>query len=183
MAALLHDIGKPATFADGHFIGHDSVGADLAGAFLERLRSPRSVRERIVHLIRHHMFSYEPNWSAAAVRRFIAKISLDGAAMESIEELFDLRAADNVGSGLPANAGRLDELRRRVDEAVAEGVVLDRGDLAVDGSDLMAELGIEQGPRLGRMLDVMLRRVQADPALNDRPSLLLIAQAMLADEP
>ena len=182
LAALLHDIGKPATFADGHFIGHDAVGAELAGAFLDRLRSPRSVRERIVHLIRNHMFSYEPNWSAAAVRRFIGKISLDGAATESIDELFDLRAADNVGSGLPADAGRLAEIRGRVAEALAEGVVLDRRDLAVDGADLMQELGIEQGPRLGRMLDAMLERVQADPALNDRPSLLLIAQAMLADE-
>ena len=182
LAALLHDIGKPATFADGHFIGHDAVGAELAGAFLDRLRSPRSVRERIVHLIRNHMFSYEPNWSAAAVRRFIGKISLDGAATESIDELFDLRAADNVGSGLPADAGRLAEIRGRVAEALAEGVVLDRRDLAVDGADLMQELGIEQGPRLGRMLDAMLDRVQADPALNDRPSLLLIAQAMLADE-
>ena len=99
LATLLHDIGKPATLADGHFIGHDSVGADLAGAFLDRLRSPRSVRDRIVHLVRHHMFSYEPTWSDAAVRRFILKIG-----HESIEELFELREADNVGSG-PARRG------------------------------------------------------------------------------
>ena len=49
---LLHDIGKPSTLADGHFIGHDSVGAELAGAFLDRLRSPRPVRERIVQAAR-----------------------------------------------------------------------------------------------------------------------------------
>jgi tRNA nucleotidyltransferase (CCA-adding enzyme) len=182
LAALVHDIGKPATFADDHFIGHDSVGADLAGEFLDRLRSPRAVRARIVHLVRHHMFSYEPNWSTAAVRRFIAKISQDGESMEAIEELFDLRAADNVGSGLPADAGRLPELRARVAEALAEGVVMDRGDLAVDGNDLMSELGLEPGPRLGRILDAMLERVQADPTLNDRPSLLLIARGMLGEE-
>ncbi len=182
LAALLHDIGKPATFADGHFIGHDAVGADLAGAFLDRLRAPRAVHERIVHLVRHHMFSYEPNWSAAAVRRFIAKISLDGSAMEALDELFELRAADNVGSGLPPGAGDLDALRARVAEALAEGVVLHRRDLAVDGDDLMIELGVAPGPRLGRVLDAMLARVQADPALNDRASLLLIAQGMLADE-
>jgi putative nucleotidyltransferase with HDIG domain len=181
LAALLHDIGKPATFADGHFIGHDAVGAELAGVFLDRLRSPRSVRDRIVHLIRHHMFSYESNWSTAAVRRFISKISVHGTAKEAIDELFDLRAADNVGSGVPADAG-LTELRARIADALAEGVVMDRGDLAIDGSDLMAELGVEQGPRLGRVLESLLERVQADPALNDRPSLLLIAQGMLTDE-
>ena len=74
LAALVHDIGKPSTFADGHFIGHDAVGAELAGEFLDRLRSPRAVRERVVHLVANHMFSYEPNWSSSAVRRFIAKI-------------------------------------------------------------------------------------------------------------
>ncbi len=178
LTALLHDIGKPATFADGHFIGHDSVGAVLAGAFLDRLRAPRVVRDRIVHLIANHMFSYEPNWSAAAVRRFITKVGPD-----ALEGLFDLRAADNVGSGLPPDAGGLDELRSRVADALAEGVVLDRGDLAIDGTDLMQELGIEPGPRLGRLLDAMLERVQADPSLNDRPSLLLLAQTLSTDEP
>ncbi len=182
LAALVHDIGKPATFADGHFIGHDTVGADLAGAFLERLRSPRVVRERVVHLVRNHMYSYESNWSDGAVRRFIAKMTLDGNASEALDELFDLRAADNVGSGLPADAGGLDELRARVAAALLEGVALDRGDLAVDGRDLMSELGLGPGPRLGRILDALLDRVQADPALNDGPTLLLLAQGMLGDD-
>jgi hypothetical protein len=182
LAAFVHDIGKPATFADGHFIGHDTAGADLAGAFLERLRSPKSVRERIVHLVRNHMFSYESNWSDAAVRRFIAKMTLDGTAPEALDELFELRAADNVGSDLPADAGGLDELRARVTAALLEGVALDRRDLVVDGRDLMTELGLEPGPRLGRILDSLLERVQGDPALNDGPTLLLLAQGMLADD-
>ena len=75
----------------------------------------------IVHLVRNHMFSYESNWSDAAVRRFIAKMTLDGAAPEALDELFELRAADNVGSGLPADAGGLDELRARVAAALLEG--------------------------------------------------------------
>jgi tRNA nucleotidyltransferase (CCA-adding enzyme) len=177
LAALVHDIGKPATFADGHFIGHDTVGADLADAFLDRLRAPRAVRDRVVHLVRQHMFSYEIHWSPAAVRRFIGKIG-----PREIEELFALREADNVGSGLPANAGRLDELRRRVAEALEEGVALHRGDLVIDGTDLMTEFGVEPGPRLGRVLEALLDRVQDDPALNDRPSLLLLAQGMLGEE-
>ncbi len=183
LTALVHDIGKPATFADGHFLGHETVGADLAGALLERLREPRDVRERVVHLVRNHMFSYEPNWSDGAVRRFIAKMSLDGTAPEAIDELLALRAADNVGSGLPPDAGRLEELRTRVAAALAEGVVLDRRDLAIDGRDLMQELDLRPGPRLGRILDTLLERAQADPAINDRPTLLLLAQGMLGDEP
>ena len=180
LAALLHDIGKPATYADGHFLGHDVVGAEVAGALLDRLRSPRAVRERVVELVRHHMFSYEPDWSDAAVRRFIGKISVLGEG--ALEELLELRQADNVGSGLPAMAGYLDELRARIAAELAAEVVIDRRGLAVDGSDLMSELGLAQGPLLGRILDVLLERVIADPALNDRPTLLLLAQASLTED-
>ena len=149
LAALLHDIGKPATFADGHFVGHDAVGADLASAFLDRLHEPRAISDRVVELVRHHMFSYEPNWSDA---------------------------------GLPAGAGRLEELRARVAAELAAEVVLDRGRLAVDGTDLMTALGLEPGPLLGRILDDLLEAVIADPALNERPTLLMLAQGMLTED-
>ena len=180
LAALLHDIGKPSTAADGHFVGHEVVGAELAGAFLDRLRSPRAVRERVVALVRQHMFSYESNWSDAAVRRFIGKLATlgDGA----LDELLALREADNVGSGLPAKSGRLDELRVRITAELAAELVLDRSGLAVDGADLMSELGLGQGPLLGRILDELLEQVISDPALNDRPTLMLLAQAMLTED-
>jgi poly(A) polymerase/tRNA nucleotidyltransferase (CCA-adding enzyme) len=180
LAALLHDIGKPATFSDGHFLGHDAVGAELAGELLDRLREPRSVRDRVVELVRLHMFSYEAAWSGAAVRRFISRIG--GLGEGALEELLELREADNVGSGLPRSAGRLDELRARIAAELAADVALDLRGLAVDGSDLMAELGLEQGPLVGRMLDELLERVIVDPALNDRPTLLLLAQAMLTED-
>ena len=60
LAALLHDIGKPTSMADGRFLGHDVVGADVADAVLERLRWPREERERVVHLVRQHMYGYVP---------------------------------------------------------------------------------------------------------------------------
>lgn len=180
LAALLHDIGKPATFAEGHFLGHDVVGAALAGAFLDRLKAPRAVHDRVVALVRQHMFSYEPNWSDAAVRRFIGKIGAVGPG--ALDELLALREADNIGSGLPAEAGRLDELRARIAAELAADVVLDRRGLAVDGDDLIRELGLGEGPLLGRILDELLERVIVDPALNDRPTLLLLAQAMLTED-
>lgn len=179
LAALLHDIGKPATFADGHFLGHEAVGAALAGAFLDRLHAPRVVRDRVVELVRNHMFSYESSWSDAAVRRFIAKMGTLGDS--ALGELLALREADNAGSGLPPGAGQLDELRSRVEVELTAEAVLDRRGLAVDGTDLMGELGLPQGPILGRILDALLERVIADPALNDRPTLLLLARSMVPD--
>lgn len=177
LAALLHDIGKPPTQADGRFHGHDAVGAELAEAFLRRLHYPRSVAERVTRLVRQHMFDVPPEASDAAIRRFIMRIG-----EPALNDLLDLREADNVGSGLPADAGGLAELRRRIEEQLAAEVALDRRRLAVDGNDLMAELALPPGPRLGRLLDELLERVVADPSLNDRPTLLLLARGLAEDE-
>ncbi|HUG30548.1 MAG TPA: HD domain-containing protein [Candidatus Limnocylindria bacterium] len=177
LAALLHDIGKPSTLDDGPFRGHDTVGADLAQAVLDRLHTPRAATERVVHLVRNHMFTYEPEWGDAGIRRFIQRVGTD-----AIDDLFALREADNVGSGVPVDAHDLGNLRARVNAELAAAVVLDRSRLAVHGDDLMAELGLPAGPRLGRILDDLLDRVIADPKLNDRATLLLLAESMLAED-
>jgi tRNA nucleotidyltransferase (CCA-adding enzyme) len=176
LAALVHDIGKPATLSDGRFHGHEAVGARMAGQLLRRLRVPRATAERVVHLVRHHMFAYTGGWGDAAIRRFIRKIGRD-----ALEELFLLREADDVGSGLSRGDANLDELRMRIAEQLAAEVALDRSDLAIDGNDLIRELGLEPGPQLGRILERLLERVILDPALNDRPTLLLLAQASLEE--
>src|SRR5262245_4953142 len=173
LAALLHDVGKPATIDDGPFRGHEVVGADMARALLERLRLPKASTERVVHLVRNHMFTYEPAWGDAGVRRFIQRVGSD-----AIDELFALRAADNVGSGVPVDAHGLAELKTRVEAELAASAVLDLSRLAVNGDDLMAELGLPQGPHLGRILDGLLERVIAEPRLNDRATLLLLAESM-----
>jgi putative nucleotidyltransferase with HDIG domain len=177
MAALLHDIGKPLTMADGRFLGHESVGAELADKLLEGWRWPAAERGRIVRLIRHHMFGYEPSWSDAAIRRFIAKVGPD-----ELEDLFLLREADHIGSGRDRDAGGLSELRGRVAAQLDAGVPLDLHGLAVDGSDLMAELGIAPGPGLGRLLDWLLERVIADPSVNTRAGLLDLARRRLSSD-
>jgi tRNA nucleotidyltransferase (CCA-adding enzyme) len=176
LAALLHDIGKPPTAADGHFYGHERVGAELAEAFLMRLHYPRSVVERVVDLVRQHMFLYEEGWTDTAVRRFIAKVTVP-----RLDELFELRRADNIGSGRPPESVGLEELRRRIAEQLEARVALDRSGLAIDGGDLIRELGLSEGPHIGVVLDALVERVMTDPALNDRPTLLLIARSLLEE--
>jgi putative nucleotidyltransferase with HDIG domain len=177
LASLLHDIGKPDTLADGHFHGHETVGATMARDYLSSLHAPRALQERVAHLVRNHMFAYQPNWSDAAVRRFIRKVGPG-----SIDDLLALRAADNEGSGQSAETGLLPELKRRVRAELAAHVVLGRHELAVDGNDLKAELGIAPGRVLGRILEDLTERVIAEPALNDRAILLELARTMV-DEP
>ena len=177
LAALLHDLGKPSTLDDGPFRGHEMIGAEIAEKLLDRLHTPRAATERVAHLVRHHMFQYEQSWGDAGVRRFIQRVGV-----EAIDDLFELRRADNVGSGLPSDAHGLDELRARVEAELAASVVLDRSRLAVRGDDLIAELAIPAGPRLGRILDELLERVIAEPKLNDRATLLLLAESMLTED-
>ena len=175
LAALLHDIGKPGTFADGHFVGHDLEGARLAEVLLTRLAYPRREAEPVVELIRQHMFNYEPRWSGAAIRRFVRRV---GRAR--MDDLLKLRAADNVGSGLAPDAGRLNELRQRIDDELRANPPLSLGDLAVRGDDLTSELNIRPGPTVGALLDQLLGLVIADPTQNRRDVLLAHAREWLA---
>jgi tRNA nucleotidyltransferase (CCA-adding enzyme) len=171
LAALLHDVGKPDTIDDGPFHNHETVGAEMARHFLSGLHAPRTLQERVAHLIRHHMFSYGHTWSDAAVRRFIKKVGPG-----CIQDLLALRAADNEGSGLPADAGHIHELAARIEAELAANVALGRDQLAIDGNDLIVEFGMPQGRLLGRLLDDLTERVVAEPALNDRAILLEMAR-------
>jgi tRNA nucleotidyltransferase (CCA-adding enzyme) len=171
-AALLHDIGKPDTRVerkgDGTFYQHEIVGARLADMLLHRLRFSNERRERIVHLVREHMFDVRAEWSDAAVRRWLRRVGV-----ESLADLFDLRVADALGNGLRHGfPTALDPVRRRVDRLLAQSSALDVADLCVDGNDVMRELGVAPGPAVGEALDRLLEAVLEDPSRNTREELL-----------
>ena len=175
---LLHDLGKASTLGDGHFIGHEVVGAQMVEAILRRLHVPRVEVARGRLLVRHHMFAYAGEWSDAAVRRFIRRV---GAS--SLADLFALRRADDVASGVEEpQSGGLDELRARVGVELATSP-LSAGQLAVRGDDLINELGVRPGPIVGRLLAELLEAVLENPALNERDALLALAHASLARGP
>ncbi|MEP7360847.1 MAG: HD domain-containing protein [Chloroflexota bacterium] len=175
LAALVHDIGKPGTLADGHFIGHDTEGARLAEGLLARLAFPRREVEAVADLVRYHMFSYESRWSGAAVRRFIKRVGRD-----QVSDQLNLRAADNIGSGLPAGAGHLEQLRKRIAAELAAGAPLSLRELAVHGDDLTTALDLAPGPVVGELLDHLLQWVLDDPSRNARAALVDEARAHLA---
>ena len=173
LAGLLHDLGKATTLSDGHFLKHDRVGEKLAAGVMGRLRMSRSEIARVSRLVRHHMFAYSSDWTDTAVRRFVRRVGAD-----LLPDLFALRAADDVASGVTALArGGSDELRQRAAAAIASDP-LEASQLALTGDDLVAELGIEPGPVIGRLLAALLEAVVEDPALNSRGNLLAIARSL-----
>lgn len=178
LAALFHDLGKATTLADGHFIGHEKVGAELAEGVLRRMRLPRAEVTRVTRLIRHHMFAYTPAWSDAAVRRFVRRVGAD-----LVDDLLALRRADNVASGVrePASGGS-EELGRRARAAIRDDP-LQAGQLALTGDDIIRELALEPGPQVGSILAHLLEAVLDDPSLNERGRLIEEARAYHAARP
>ncbi|HYM80942.1 MAG TPA: CCA tRNA nucleotidyltransferase [Candidatus Limnocylindria bacterium] len=171
-AALLHDIGKPDTRVEregeGTFYNHQFVGATQVERLLERLRFAGDVRDAVVHLVREHMFDYRRTWSDAALRRWLRHVG-----PEHVADLFDLRIADLLGNGLKQGFPfYLDEMRERIETLIAAAAVLRVTDLAVDGNDVMRELGIAPGPEVRAVLEGLLEEVLDHPERNRRPNLL-----------
>jgi poly(A) polymerase/tRNA nucleotidyltransferase (CCA-adding enzyme) len=174
LAGLVHDLGKATTLADGHFIGHERAGAEIAEQLLRRLRASRAEIARVVRLVRHHMFAYTPDWTDAAVRRFVRRVGAD-----LLEDLYALRRADDAASGArEPSTGGIEELRTRATRALADDPLAPR-QLAVDGHDLVRELGIGPGPAVGRVLAGLMEAVVDDPSLNRRGMLLDLGRRLL----
>ncbi|MBQ7230278.1 MAG: HD domain-containing protein [Oscillospiraceae bacterium] len=172
LAALLHDIGKPAVFTldeqgEGHFYGHAAVSAEIANAVLLELKAPNALREEVVFLVKHHMDRYSAEERTA--RRLLSRHGL-----KRMERLLEFQACDLGGKGTDAPDESLRELQALLELlrslAEKEGA-LTLKTLAVSGRDLMG-LGMAPGPELGRTLNALLERVLAGELPNDREALL-----------
>jgi poly(A) polymerase/tRNA nucleotidyltransferase (CCA-adding enzyme) len=176
LAALFHDLGKPASVQEAEdgtisFHRHEILGAEITGNLMYRLKYPKHTIREVLHLIRQHMFNYTDDWTDAAVRRFLARVG-----RENIEKLFTLRRADAYGlDRRPLPLDYLSALQRRIDLVLTDENALSLKDLKVNGRDLM-ELGLPAGPLLGVVLDQLLETVLDDPNMNSRDKLLPLAK-------
>ena len=167
LAALLHDIGKAKTkvIREGvaTFYNHEMESAKMAMRILDRLRFPREVIERVINLIRYHMFVYDVGVvTAAAIRRLLVK-----AGPENMEDLIALRVADRLGSGVPkAHPYRLRHFQYMVERVQHDPISVKM--LKINGSDIMENLGVEPGPVIGAILEVLLAEVIEEPELNNK---------------
>ncbi|UCG00147.1 MAG: HD domain-containing protein [Spirochaetaceae bacterium] len=177
LAALFHDLGKPQAListdqGEIQFHRHEQLSAVLTEKILRRLRFSNRIVNRVRHLVAQHMFHYEDRWSDAAVRRFISRVGV-----ENIQDILSLRRADQLAMvGQRFVSGSLIALEKRIESVLAEDRVLNLRNLAVNGNDLIHELGIPRGPKIGIVLDALLESVLDDPGQNERERLLKIAK-------
>jgi poly(A) polymerase/tRNA nucleotidyltransferase (CCA-adding enzyme) len=166
LAALLHDIGKPRTKKgegpDATFYGHEIVGAKMTAQILNRLRFPKKDIEKIVKLVRYHLFYYNPGEvGESSVRRLLRKVG-----KENIEELLQVRMADRIGSGVPkAEPYKLRHLRYMIEKVSRDPISVKM--LKVNGNDVMEILKIKPGPKVGQILQILLEKVIEDPKKNE----------------
>ena len=171
LAALLHDIGKPATrkLEPGgvvSFYHHDVVGAKLARKRLRALRFDNDTINAVARLIELHLrfFGYtEGAWTDSAVRRYVRD------AGDQLERLHILTRAD-VTTRNRRKADRLsfayDDLEARI-TALAEQEELGAVRPDLDGEKIMAVLGVKPGREVGEAYRYLLEQRLDDGPLGE----------------
>lgn len=191
-AALLHDLGKPATRRPkapgwGTFHRHDLVGAGLAQQAGRRLGLSKAEASHIAALVAGHMRPFHllgvaarAGLSRRAVRRLLV------ACGQHLPAVFLLGLADTMAGRGPARPADAEQRLLALYEQVAD--LRDR-ELAqalaapplLNGRQLMAGLGLEPGPEVGRLLG-LVREAQLD-GLVDNPRAALDLARRLARPP
>jgi poly(A) polymerase len=157
-AALLHDIGKPATRAvrAGRvtFLGHDTVGAEMTGAFCERMRTSRRLRTHLQHLTRSHLHLGFLVRERPLPRRRVYEylLATDPAPVDvtllTVADRLATRSAKVTPEAMQAHLG----LAR---EVIGDALRWQRDGPArspASGDELIAALGVAEGPELGDVL-------------------------------
>jgi tRNA nucleotidyltransferase (CCA-adding enzyme) len=168
VAALLHDVGKPATrrFAEDKkewtFYGHEVVGTKIAVKALENLKFPRKTIEMIAKLVRWHMFfSDTEQITLSAVRRIVARVG-----KEHIWDLMNLRICDRIGTGRPKESPyRLRKYHSMIEEVMNDPISV--GMLKINGAKLMEITKCPPSPKIGHILHALLQEVLENPKLNE----------------
>jgi poly(A) polymerase/tRNA nucleotidyltransferase (CCA-adding enzyme) len=165
MASWLHDIGKPKTKVIrkgiATFYNHEYVSAKMTEKIMKRLKFSNTDIEKVVNLIRYHMFYYNTNEvTAASVRRLIKKVG-----KENLEDIIKVRIADRLGSGTPkAKPYKLRHLEYMFERVQNDPVSVKK--LNINGDYMIAEMKLKPGPKMGAILDVLLSEVIENPELN-----------------
>lgn len=169
-ATLIHDIGKPQTFKKLPtgvitFYNHEMVSTRIAENIAERLKFSKYEKELFVKLVRFHQFTVDENQTDSAIRRFLTNVGL-----ENVEEMLALRVADRLGGGARETSWRLEEFKRRLIEVQKQPFAIK--DLKINGKDVMKQLSIKPGPKVGEILEILFNKVVEKKIENDRELLL-----------
>lgn len=170
-AMLFHDLGKGETKTTDengvdHFHGHVQLSARMAVDIAHRLKFDNQTLNRVKKLVAYHDVKVELN--IRSVRRLINKIGV-----EDFPDLLKVKQADMEAQSdykREEKQKEIDTLWELYDRIIEQNDCVRISDLAINGKDLM-EHGIEQGPKIGAVLNALLEKVMDDPSLNTKEKL------------
>lgn len=148
---------------------------DAIAAWLTRYRFSNAERERVLRMLE----LAQPTWfieSDGEVRRYAQRVGRE--ALSDVTELGALMARVHDGEAAETAA----RLRERTQQLIGPDTPLATRELALGGRELMAELGLAPGPKVGKILERLLERVLEQPTLNTRAQLLELAGALAREE-
>ena len=171
LAALFHDISKPLCFElgsddEGHFYGHASKSAEMAEEILKRLKYDSVTISQVCILIKYHDHQIEN--SDRIIKRMLQRLG-----EEAFFALLDIKRADNFGQSEKFRYRQeiLQEIEDSARKIIAEKACFSLKDMVLKGNDLI-DLGVSQGPEVGRILEMLLDKVISGEIKNDRQELI-----------
>ncbi|MDO4565173.1 MAG: CCA tRNA nucleotidyltransferase [Clostridia bacterium] len=166
LAALLHDIGKPRCLKEtGRMRLHHRYSAQDAKQVLLRLRLPKADIDRIVFAVENHMFDIRDERTEDEVRR---RFCIWGE--RRVWDMIALREADVLGSGKDASF-RAERWRRIIADMTARKTPFSYAELALNGDEIMAILGIPPSKEVARAQRSLLLHCAAFPEHNTKGTL------------
>lgn len=166
LAALLHDIGKPATrqFSDSGatFHHHEVVGSRIARQRLRELRYPKQIVNDVTQLVFLHLrpHTFKMGWTDSAVRRYVRDA---GHLLDDLNQLVRCDVTTRNKARAKEIQNRIDELEERI-ARLREKEHLESLRPPIDGNDVMSYLGIPPGPEIGEIMDLLTEhRIEQGP--------------------
>jgi len=165
LATLIHDIGKPIVVKGGGenqtFYNHEVVSTSIARKIAKRLKFSKKEEEKLVTLVRWHMFTVDDRQTDSAIRRFIKNVG-----KENLADMLALRTGDRLGGGAKETSWRLEKFKKRLEEVQIQPFSVT--DLKINGRDVMEILGIKPGPKVGEILGQIFKEVEDQKLENER---------------
>lgn len=183
-AALFHDFGKPATFfmdenGVGHFHAHPGLSVPIAEGVMRRLTFSQATINRVLPLVRHHDDVIQVN--RRSVKKMLSKLNGDVDLFRSLCDLKRGDARGKIPSIVEEQVEMVDDLERICDEVIEDGEAFCIGNLAINGKDVM-DLGVDQGPRIGEILELTLEASIEGNVANTHDELAKYVLNLLKDQ-
>ena len=178
LCMLFHDIAKPLMYTEdekgiGHFKGHPDKSEEMAREILSRLHADSETIKKVCFLIRYH--DTRPSATRKSLLKYLTKVGFENAKL-----LVDVRRAD-LSAQSPAYHDQFEYLLESegiINALEKEGACISVSQLKIGGKDLI-DLGIPAGPRIGEILNELLKNVVSGCTENKKEELIHLVKRII----